>query len=247
MPSGTVYIVFCFLLRIVSAIGGSMSDTAIFAIVAGEFPDNLGAVMLGGFKLPFLVLGGLVLLTLPMAMFVLPITGSCIILSGIILGFLDPTLSPHISTFGLNPSQIGLMFLLIGAVYAFTAPLVGWVGDKTGRTRTLITLGIVFSVFGYLLLGPSPLLTFLPKRQVWLAAVSLIMLGLAISFYLVPVMPDMMITARRNGLPDDIRTHGILSGIFGALISVGMFEEILLRSERVKKVQNMRFISCGPP
>lgn len=45
MPSGAVYIVFCFLLRIVSAIGGAMSDTAIFAIVAGEFPDNLGAVM----------------------------------------------------------------------------------------------------------------------------------------------------------------------------------------------------------
>ncbi|XP_031570582.1 MFS-type transporter SLC18B1-like [Actinia tenebrosa] len=271
MQPGTIYITFCFILRIVSAIGGSMADVAIFAIVAGAFPKNLGAVMgametfsglgfmagpplggalytYGGFKVPFLTLGGLVLLTLPLVLCVLPmpdessseqresgsllavlkipgilVLASCILLSGVVLGFLDPTLSPHMAEFGLNASKIGLMFLLIGAVYAISAPFVGWIGDKTGRTRILIVIGVLLGVLGYLGLGPTPLISFLPQKKVWMAAIALMILGLSYSFYLVPVMPDMMATALEHGLPDDIRTHGVLSGIFGSLISIGAF------------------------
>ncbi|KAK3737259.1 hypothetical protein QZH41_019870 [Actinostola sp. cb2023] len=199
MPSGAVYIVFCFILRIVSAVGGAMSDVAIFAIVAGEFPTNLGAVMVKLINLypryhgdvfrvgfhgrtttrrssvyytnPEEQETGSLLQTLRIpAISVLDhwciylSTGSCIVLSGVVLGFLDPTLSPHLTEYGLSPSKIGLMFLLMGAVYAISAPFVGWIGDKTGRTRILIIIGILFSVVGYMILGPSPLLRFLPEK-----------------------------------------------------------------------------------
>ncbi|XP_001627861.2 MFS-type transporter SLC18B1 isoform X2 [Nematostella vectensis] len=271
MPNGSVFIVFCILLRIVSALGGSMADVAIFAIVAGEFPNSIGAVTgsmevfsglgfmagpplggvlftAGGFRLPFIVMGASILLSLPLVMFVLPMPrettsreskgsllkvmkipgiimlGSCIILSGVVLGFLDPTLAPHLKPFKLNPTQIGLMFLLMGAVYAISSPIVGWIGDKTKKTKLLIVLGVAFADLGYLALGPTPLVPFLPQKSVWFAAIALILLGLSCSFYLVPCLPDMMETAiKYHGLPDDITTHGVLSGIFGSLISVGAF------------------------
>lgn len=44
LPKGVVFVVFCFVLRIVMAFGGAAADTASFAIVAGEFGTNIGTV-----------------------------------------------------------------------------------------------------------------------------------------------------------------------------------------------------------
>ena len=40
----TTFIVFCFLIRTTSAIGGAASETSALSIVMAKFPDNLGAV-----------------------------------------------------------------------------------------------------------------------------------------------------------------------------------------------------------
>jgi len=142
LPKGTVFVVFCFLLRVVTALGGAAADTASFAIVAGEFGTNIGKVtgametftglgfMLGppfggilysagGFKLPFIVMGGLLLSILPVVLVILPkdenflretnsgsllqatkipgisMIGLSILVSGLILGYLDPTFAPY--------------------------------------------------------------------------------------------------------------------------------------------------------
>ena len=44
LPKGTVFVAFCFVLRVVTALGGAAADTASFAIVAGEFGTNIGKV-----------------------------------------------------------------------------------------------------------------------------------------------------------------------------------------------------------
>lgn len=270
LPKGVVFVVFCFLLRVVMAMGGAAADTASFAIVAGEFGSNIGTVtgametftglgfMLGpplggvlysagGFKLPFIVLGGLLLSILPVVMLILPkdqdlprkvdtgsllrmtkipgiaVIGLSILVSGLVLGFLDPTFAPYMKKFGLGPSKVGLLFLLCAGCYAISAPLVGWISDKTGRTRVVIIIGAAFVIIGISMLAPAPFLTFLPQRKVWLVCVSMGMLGAAVSAYQVPCMPDMLETAREHGMPDDITTHGVLSGIFNATASIGAF------------------------
>lgn len=43
MPDGTVFVAFCFLLRVVDALGSSGCETAAFVIVAQEFPDNMAS------------------------------------------------------------------------------------------------------------------------------------------------------------------------------------------------------------
>ena len=44
LPKGEVFVVFCFILRVVMAFGGAAADTASFAIVAGEFGAKIGVV-----------------------------------------------------------------------------------------------------------------------------------------------------------------------------------------------------------
>ncbi|XP_073244093.1 MFS-type transporter SLC18B1-like [Porites lutea] len=269
LPKGEVFVVFCFILRVVMAFGGAAADTASFAIVAGEFGAKIGVVtgametftglgfMLGpplggvlysagGFKLPFIVMGSLLLSILPVVLIILPrdenvfrekkgsliqaakipgvaVIGFCILVSGIILSFLDPTFAPYMKKFGLGPSKVGLLFLLVAGSYAISAPVVGWICDKTGKTRLVMLLGVLFVIIGILMLAPAPFLTFLPQRKVWLVCVSMALLGDAVSAYQVPCMPDMLETAKQHGMPDDITTHGVLSGIFNAAASIGAF------------------------
>lgn len=149
--------------------------------------------------------------------------GFCILVSGIILSFLDPTFAPYMKKFGLGPSKVGLLFLLVAGSYAVSAPMVGWICDKTGKTRLVMLLGVLFVIIGILMLAPAPFLTFLPQRKVWLVCVSMALLGAAVSAYQVPCMPDMLETAKQHGMPDDITTHGVLSGIFNATASIGAF------------------------
>ncbi|XP_067057633.1 MFS-type transporter SLC18B1-like isoform X1 [Acropora muricata] len=269
LPKGVVFVVFCFLLRIVMAFGGAAADTASFAIVAGEFGSNIGVVtgametftglgfMLGpplggvlysagGFKLPFIVMGGVLLAIVPVVMIILPmdkntvqkkkgalfqvlkipgitVIGFSVLVSGIVLGFLDPTFAPYMKKFGLGPSKVGFIFLLCAFCYAVSAPLVGWICDKTGKTRPIMLIGALLLIIGILTLAPAPFLTFLPQRKVWLVCLSMGLLGAAVSAYQVPCMPDMLETARENGMPEDITTHGVLSGIFNATASIGAF------------------------
>ncbi|XP_068695632.1 MFS-type transporter SLC18B1-like isoform X2 [Montipora foliosa] len=237
LPKGAIFVLFCFLLRIVMAFGGAAADTASFAIVAGEFGTNIGVVtgametftglgfMLGpplggvlysagGFKLPFIVMGGILLSIVPVVMIILPrdenvtrekkgsllqmgkipgiaVIGFSVLVSGIVLGFLDPTFAPYMKKFGLGPSKVGLIFLLCAFCYAISAPAVGWICDKTGKTRLVMLFGAFCVLVGILILAPAPFLTFLPQRE--------------------------------NGMPEDITTHGVLSGIFNATASMGAF------------------------
>ncbi|KAK2567073.1 MFS-type transporter SLC18B1 [Acropora cervicornis] len=246
LPKGVIFVVFCFLLRIVMAFGGAAADTASFAIVAGEFGSNIGVVTAGGFKLPFIVMGGVLLAIVPVVMIILPtdkktvqkkkgalfqvlkipgivVIGFSVLVSGIVLGFLDPTFAPYMKKFGLGPSKVGFIFLLCAFCYAVSAPLVGWICDKTGKTRPIMLIGALLLIIGILALAPAPFLTFLPQRKVWLVCLSMGLLGAAVSAYQVPCMPDMLETARENGMPEDITTHGVLSGIFNATASIGAF------------------------
>lgn len=191
-------------------------------------------------------MGGVLLAIVPVVMIILPtdkntllkkkgtlfqvlkipgiaVIGFSILVSGIVLGFLDPTFAPYMKKFGLGPSKVGFIFLLCAFCYAVSAPLVGWICDKTGKTRPVMLLGALLLIIGILTLAPAPFLTFLPQRKVWLVCLSMGLLGAAVSAYQVPCMPDMLETARENGMPEDITTHGVLSGIFNATASIGAF------------------------
>ncbi|KAK3583193.1 hypothetical protein CHS0354_025710 [Potamilus streckersoni] len=235
-PDGTTFVVMCFVVRSVEALGCSAFVTSLFAIVAYEFPaysttvigsletfSGLGLMVgpplggalyeLGGFGLPFFVLGSVVIVTGLSVAAVMPsidqghklydgsilnllksplvlVTLLVIMTCSSTLGFMDPTLADHLAQFQLKTWIVGFIFLIAPAVYAMTAPLWGWLGDTKGLTFWMIGIGTFFSAFNLLLLGPAPFLPFIPENL---------------------------------GMPEDLNTYGKVSGMFNSCFSLGAF------------------------
>ncbi|KAJ8020511.1 MFS-type transporter SLC18B1 [Holothuria leucospilota] len=247
-------------------------------ITANTFPDNMAQMMgileafsgvgfmagpplggllysIGGYKLPFLVLGGISLATILVNVFLLPSvgveqtqTGSIknmllipafypvaigVVVGSACLGFLDPTLSLHLSSFNLSPSLVAVAFLLIGGMYAVTSPIWGYIADKKKCTKIMMVLGYYVSTICYLLLGPSPILK-LPN-DLWIVILALGLTGLSLGSALMPAFLDLFLSASWYGFPDDLSTQGVVSGLFNSLFSLGGFLGPLLGGYLVQR------------
>ncbi|XP_026941871.1 MFS-type transporter SLC18B1 isoform X2 [Orcinus orca] len=235
VPEGPVFIAMCFLVRIIDAISFAAAITASSSILAKAFPNNVATVMgsvetfsglglvlgppLGGFlyqsfgyEVPFILLGCIVLLMVPLNMCILPnyesdpgkhsfwkliILPKVAFISFVItslssgFGFLDPTLSLFVlEKFNLPAGYVGLVFLGLALSYAISSPLVGLLSDKMPHLRKwLLVFGNLITAGCYMLLGPAPFLHI--KSE--------------------------------NGFEEGLSTLGLVSGLFGALWSVGAF------------------------
>ncbi|XP_069091276.1 MFS-type transporter SLC18B1 isoform X2 [Pleurodeles waltl] len=172
---GTPFIVLCFVVRAVDAIGFGAAMTASFSILAKAFPNNIATVLgtleiftglglvlgppIGGFlyqtfgyEIPFIALGSLVLLMMPLNMYILPrydavpgresfwrlftlpkILFICLLITSMssCMGFLDPTVSLFVTEkFHLPVGHVGLVFLGLALSYALSSPLLGLISDK---------------------------------------------------------------------------------------------------------------------
>ncbi|XP_029209764.2 MFS-type transporter SLC18B1-like isoform X2 [Acropora millepora] len=272
MISGqTLFVVFCFLLRTTSAMGGAAAETSALSIVMEQFPDNLGAVTgasetfsgigfslgpalggflyeIGGFKLPFIVMGCSAMAALPLLMILLNnrerprsrdllekstsffkamripgifILALCYVIIGLSFSYFDPILGPYLKKLGQRPTMIGLMFLIYSGTYALSAPIIGWSGDRMKCFRCMLLFGFTGLAVGFFLLGPSPFLNFLPANKIWWVYTVLPINGLSGGFCFVPIMPEMIRTARANGMPDNSSTYAVLSSIFGSMYNLG--------------------------
>uniref|UniRef100_A0A7N4V570 Solute carrier family 18 member B1 n=1 Tax=Sarcophilus harrisii TaxID=9305 RepID=A0A7N4V570_SARHA len=232
-PDGPVFITLCFLVRVVDAISFAAAITASFSILAKAFPNNVATVMgsleifsglglvlgppLGGFlyqtfgyEVPFIFLGCLVLLMVPLNMCILPnyesapsehsfwklitlpkvgfISFVIISLSGC-FGFLDPTLS---------------LFIL----------------NKYLR-KWLLVFGNIITAVCYMLLGPIPILHI--ESQLWLIILVLVVNGISAGMSIIPTFPEILSCAYENGFEEGLSTLGLVSGLLGAMWSLGAF------------------------
>ncbi|XP_038051552.1 MFS-type transporter SLC18B1-like isoform X2 [Patiria miniata] len=264
MAPGATFTAFCFAIRTLEGLGSSACNTASGAIISFTFPENVGAAMsllecvigmsfaigpamggliynAGGFKLPFFVLGGLVLVCFAINYFLMPDHASeheesgsmvqvlkipaiwvlLLFLCTSTVGFssMDPVLSPHLQQLGYGVVGRSLTFAAFGAFYAFSAIPLGYIVDKKGCTRTLMVLGAFGTVIGFLLLGPSPLLNITPS--VVLIGVVLPFIAIMLAMMTIPTLPDMLITAKWYGVPDNLGLIGIVSGLWNAVMSFG--------------------------
>ncbi|KAL4232821.1 hypothetical protein ACF0H5_007507 [Mactra antiquata] len=267
-PDGAIFITMCFLCRIVEAIGTAAFVTALFAIMAYEFPDNIITVMgtletftglgmmvgpavggalyeIGGYGLPFFVLGSVVILCGLLTSYVMPpieeanthYTGSIftmfksplvcltwlnISVCSISIGYYDPTLAGHLQQFNLSTWAIGLVFLISPSMYALTAPIVGYIGDKKGHIRAMIAVGNIGCVISWFLLGPAPFLPFIPN-ELYVNFIALVAFGPFLGFTLIPTFKALLLGANSLGMPTDIDTYGKVSGFFNSSFSLGAF------------------------
>uniref|UniRef100_A0A1I8ETC1 MFS domain-containing protein n=1 Tax=Wuchereria bancrofti TaxID=6293 RepID=A0A1I8ETC1_WUCBA len=217
-------------LRILEAIGDAAFVTSSFVIGVKCFPGRIAIVVgvletfvglgstagpllggilyeIGGFKLPFIVLGIILLFLGLLAYFLVENMDDDIVMDGkgmlgmlkipllwimihavvmcaISLSFLDPTLADHLASFKLSPSIIGLMFLLSGGIYTITAPFWSIIIDKFNCSKAIIMFGIMTVVISMIIIGPSPFLN-AEKNLGWIE-VALGILGLATSALYIP-------------------------------------------------------------
>uniref|UniRef100_A0A8C3XK78 Major facilitator superfamily (MFS) profile domain-containing protein n=1 Tax=Chelydra serpentina TaxID=8475 RepID=A0A8C3XK78_CHESE len=263
-PDGPVFIGLCFLVRAMDAISFSAAVTASFSILAKAFPNNIATVMgslevftglglvlgppLGGFlyqsfgyEVPFIVLGCLVLILVPLNMYLLPKYGSkdsfwmLITLPKVVLlcftifslsaclGFLDPTMSLFVSEkFKLPAGYVGLVFLGLALSYSLSSPLLGFLSDKMPHLRKwFLVFGGLLTALSFFLLGPAPVLHI--ESKLWMFVLMLVLTGFSLGMSAIPLFPEMLQCAYENGFEEGLSVLGLVSGLFSAMWSVGAF------------------------
>lgn len=265
------FIGFSFAVRIVEAMGNAAFVTSAFSIIAKEFPKNVGSsfatmetffglglivgptvggalYQVGGYTLPFIVLGALLLLAALMTCCLLPSVGAeasadaqttsmqflaalklpsiqlacfAIMSASISIGFLQATLEPHLRPLELSPLKMGLMFVLNGSTYALTAPFWGWLCDKHCSPRVITALGGVVVVGSFIFVGPMPFL--LIDTSIELCIVALVFHGIGFGAELVSTFAGAHRDVVTNGFPDDLSTYGLVSGIWTSTFALGCF------------------------
>ncbi|XP_069344323.1 MFS-type transporter SLC18B1 [Eulemur rufifrons] len=267
VPEGPIFIAMCFLVRVMDAISFAAAITASSSILAKAFPNNVATVLgsleifsglglilgppVGGFlyqsfgyEVPFIFLGCIVLLMVPLNMYILPnyesdpgqhsfwklITLPKVGLLVFVInslsscfGFLDPTLSLFVlEKFNLPAGYVGLVFLGLALSYAISSPLFGLLSDKMPHVRKwLLVFGNLITAGCYVLLGPVPILHI--QSQLWLLVLILVVHGISAGMSIIPTFPEILSCAYENGFEEGLSTLGLVSGLFSAMWSVGAF------------------------
>ncbi|CAE1253996.1 unnamed protein product [Acanthosepion pharaonis] len=89
------------------------------------------------------------------------------------------------------------------------------------QPNCLIICGCFLYSASYLFLGPAPFLNI--PLKLWSFSVSLGFGGLFVGCMLIPIFSAMMQIALQSGLPEDINTFGLVSGLFNSCFSFGAF------------------------
>lgn len=267
----STFIGLSFAIRIVEACGNAAFVTSAFSIIAKEFPKNVGSAFatmetffglgliagptvggalyeLGGYYLPFVVCGCVLLCAAVVTCCLLPkedsegsgdsgnnggqllaalrlpsimLAAFAIMAASFSIGFLQATLEPHLRPLKLSPLQMGLMFVLNGATYALSAPCWGWLCDKKLSPRGVTAFGALVVVVAFTFVGPMP---FLPlDTSLPMCIVSLVVHGIGFGAELVATFSGAHRDAIAHGFPDDLSTYGLVSGIWTSTFALGCF------------------------
>ncbi|XP_077519216.1 uncharacterized protein LOC144129148 [Amblyomma americanum] len=262
-----VFTVMSFLVRILEAVGAAGFCTASYSIVLHVYPDHISTVFgiietcvgvgmsigpaiggalysVGGFGLPFYILGCCVLLTFPVcwiimkdiqvqaketrteSYFTLLRIPQVIIVSIILVigsqsqGFVEPTLEPHMrQEFDVDTSIVGSFFLVMSAIFSICSPLVGLICMKTEQRIPIMISGLIIMAAAQLLMGPAPFLGI--PSNLWATLATVAVLGASFAFAYVPTMESMIRAATSGGMKEDIGTYALVSGWWNAMYSLG--------------------------
>ncbi|GFR87442.1 MFS-type transporter SLC18B1 [Elysia marginata] len=165
---------------------------------------------LGGFGMPFWVTGVLIMAT-----------------GMLFFGCLPPPMVPssrrqgHILSLLRSPLVWVAMFIITtgAASLGFLDPTLALHLDQDVQAPMLMWASIACGI-GFLMLGPTPLLPFLPK-QIWCITLGLIVYGLGIGCAIIPTMKCIVTGARELGFEDNISTFGMVSGLFNSNFHFG--------------------------
>lgn len=132
--------------------------------------------------------------------------------------FIEPVFADHLSTYGLEVLEIGLIFSLGTLSYTIFMIVVGMYSEKYKR-RTLMIVGGVFYVISFELLGPEWMIG-LPK-EIWIVCVGMTILGFAATLTVLPIIPEFISLCEEIYQNEKIAVGDLSSGMFDSSYLVG--------------------------
>ncbi|NWR59025.1 S18B1 protein, partial [Bucorvus abyssinicus] len=197
-----------------------------------------------GYEVPFITLGCVVLVLVPVNMCLLPKYDSIpgkdsfwklILLPKVLvlcftifslsacLGFLDPTMSLFIlKKFKLSAGYVSLVFLGLALSYSLSSPLLGLLSDRLPYLRKwMLVSGGLMTALCFFMLGPAPVLHI--ESQLWMFVLVLVLIGFSLGMCAIPVFPEALQCAYENGFEEGLSLLGLVSGLFSAMWSLGAF------------------------
>ncbi|XP_077989873.1 MFS-type transporter SLC18B1-like [Glandiceps talaboti] len=197
-----------------------------------------------GYTVPFASLGTFTLIIAGLNIFILPnqsgnaitesgsllkylmmpaswLTVICVLTQGMAYSFLDPVLAKHLNKFHLGSALVGVIFLVSCASYTFSAFVFGWLSDKKDVSKLLMIIGNIGCGASFLYLGPCPLFNI--DNNFGVIIFALVLFGLSCACTLIPTYQDLLTTATWYGMPDNLATYGVVSGVYSSVYSLGSF------------------------
>ncbi|XP_054708606.1 MFS-type transporter SLC18B1-like [Uloborus diversus] len=265
-PPGPSFIALAVVIRSVDALGAAAFLTASYTTLGSELPEIIGRAMsltetafafglaggpvlggllyeVGGFSLPFNVVGALLLTGTVVNLFLFSDEGGvsakpfsarkllsnpdflidAIVISTCfaVLGFNEATLEPHVRQFQLSPTIIGVIFLIGGIVDALSSPLWGYCAEKVKNAHYLTFIACLLFITCFLIVGPVPFLPFVTNLTA--VIISQFFLGLAMAGQIVCSFTHGMKHTVQRGFPDDVGTYGLVSGVLFSVACFGAF------------------------
>uniref|UniRef100_A0A673LKM9 MFS-type transporter SLC18B1-like n=1 Tax=Sinocyclocheilus rhinocerous TaxID=307959 RepID=A0A673LKM9_9TELE len=198
-----------------------------------------------GYEIPFVFTGCLLFATVPLNMWILPSFAAvpssqnsflrlctrmkilliCFVVFSLSsgLGFLDATLSIFaIEKLNLSAGSVGLLMIGLSLPYGAASPVFGVISDKYPSIRKwMMVIGGMATAVSFCFLGPLPV--FHIRSQLWLTVLMLIVVGFSLCMTCIPTFAEMIACAHENGFEEGLSTLGLVSGLFSAVWSAGMF------------------------
>jgi len=268
IQNGKLFLGLSFTLRIIEACGNAGFLTGSFSMIAKEFPENvatmfailetffgIGMIMgptvggalyeAGGFTLPFVTLGGVLVCATIFTTIILPhstdsggsnqekpsmlkalkvpsIVMACysVACSASSLGFIQATLEPHLRDFNLSALRVGAFFVISGGCYGVSAPLWGLFCDRK-PPKVASMAGAILMIVAFSFMGPLPV--FHIQKTIPIVSVALIAHGIGLGAEVVAGFADAHKQALVAGFPDTVDTYGLISGLWTSVFALGAF------------------------
>ncbi|XP_050048506.1 MFS-type transporter SLC18B1-like [Dermacentor andersoni] len=141
--------------------------------------------------------------------------------SYVCVGFNQATLEPHLRSFNLSTTILGLVFMIPGICNGLMTPVWGWLCDKKVNTKLLTSIGAFFTLLYLLLVGPAPFFPF--GTKLWLVLLSMAFFGIGIGGASICAFMATLEYTLSRGFERSISTNGLVSSMFTLCQSVGSF------------------------
>lgn len=260
-----------YLLRFLEGMGTAMAWSSVLGILMQIFPNKVAKIMswtqtcfglgymlgpgvgawlyeLGGFKLPFWVVGAVSTILSIILAFTIPniapeentepnrvqlrmrtvFTSLTLLLPFVDLfaalcgnGMLESMLEPHLKFAGASTIDVGISFLVFGCCYMLGNILFGTLIDKIGYPILFSLLGNVLFMICFIFVGPLPFIPFKPYKELVQGMMALA--GIAYACLVVSSFTRAQKRVLDMGYSNDINTYVMISGIWLSAFSLGNF------------------------